>query len=203
MNRILQSASDSMSLLFQRHRLCPAWCVHVCVCVRRWGCAGGIWIWVDPARSSPAKWAITHINTIKKHFTIWCFQSTTRDNISNWQQNCLDAICVCTGKGWGWGCGSLSVCVRFCASVHGHVSLRVCLQWGVITPLFWPCLLSVLFFCDESAIFLDIPYLQFILRSINQPLHKILPPAATLRCTENKIWYTRCKNKSKSIFFFF
>lgn len=31
----------------------------------------------------------------KNHFTIWCFQSTTRDNIFNWQHNCLDVISVC------------------------------------------------------------------------------------------------------------
>lgn len=73
---------------------------------------------LNMGRSSPAKWAITHINTIKKHFTIWCFQSTTRDNISNWQQNCLDAISVCTSTGWGRGCGLLSVSMSLCLSAH-------------------------------------------------------------------------------------
>lgn len=162
------------------------------------GCGVGIWIWVDPARSSPAKWAITHINTIKKHFTIWCFQSTTRDNIFNWQQNCLDAICVCTSEGWGWGCGWVSVCVYFCASVHGCVCLCVCLQWGqhasflalfAVSPVprQWECNFS------------DIPPLQFILRSINQPRHKISPTTATLRCTKNKIWMIHHYEKKKSM----
>lgn len=67
----------------------------------------------------------------KKHFTIWCFQSTSRDNISNWQQNCLDAISVCTIQAEAEGAACflfLHLCPCKC------VSLRM-----------WPCLLTVLF----------------------------------------------------------
>lgn len=119
---ILHSADYPKSLLFSRHWLwaaqsvCMCYCLYVCVCI---GMKVGVHrSRLNMGRSSPAKWAITHINTIKKHFTIWCFQSTTRDNISNWQQNCLDAISVCTSTGWGRGCGLLSVSVSLCLSAH-------------------------------------------------------------------------------------
>lgn len=72
----------------------------------------------------------------------------------------------------------VSLCVGVCACVWGGNSASVLALFAVRpAPCRWECNFS------------DIPYLQFILRSINQPQHKISPNTAThcsALCTQ--IW---------------
>lgn len=107
-----------------------------------------MWIWVDPARSSATKWAITHINTIISPYGAFSpaqeiiFKLTTK---LSW---CY--LCMCTSR--GWGCAVFAD-VRFSVSVCGNVSLvwvlavddRSCLLALLVYPV--PCQCEHIFLC--------------------------------------------------------
>lgn len=160
-----------MSLL-HRHRLCSTWCVCVCCCMCV--CIGtGVGLWsrqLNMGRSSsiqPRQVSHHSHQHHKKHFTIWCFQSTTRDNIFNWQQNCLDAICVCTSEGWGWGCGWVCLCV--CVYVHLCMDACVCVCVPAVGS---SCLCSGLACCQAWALAMRVQFLGHSLFAVYLEKHK-------------------------------
>lgn len=156
MNKILHSTNKPMSFLFHTAPLDV--CVCHCMCV-------GMWVWsrhLNMGRSSliqPHQVSHHSHQHNKKHFTIWCFQSTIRDNIFYWQQNCLDA----RARAGGWGCGYVSGCVRFCA----WMCVFVCL-----VAVGSSCLCSGLVCCQACALMMRVQFLRYSLFAVCHENHK-------------------------------
>ncbi len=165
------------------HLMCACVIACVCVCI---GTGVGVWSRHMGWSSSIQPHQVSHHShqhhKIHSPYSAFCPLQEIIFSTDNITVSILSAFARVRAGAEG-AAGSLFVCV----SVHGCVCLCVCLQWGhhasvlalfAVTPVPWR------WECNFS----DIPYLQFIMRSINQPQHKISQITATLRCAENKIW---------------
>lgn len=132
-------------------------CVFIIACV--FVCVGmGVWSrHLNMGRSSsiqPRQVSHHSHQHHKKHFTIWCFQCTKRDNIFNWQQNCLNAIYARTSKGRGMRLG-LHLCMFLCICAWMCDIVHVC-----VPAVGSSCLCSGLACCQACPLMMRVQFLK-------------------------------------------